>query len=84
MTNEELDVLIVSLKDCLETTAFNSGLASNIEIKSSRLEILKSEVSDLDNQMTSLNDIRLKKIEEIERLENSINELRAQLLYDDT
>jgi hypothetical protein len=26
----------------------------------------------------------LKKIEEIERLENSINELRAQLLYDDT
>lgn len=71
------------LQDCMECTAYNNGLAVNIELKISRLQILANEIRDLDKQMEHIQELKTLKLNEVEEFERSVNDLQAQLLNND-
>lgn len=78
-----LEGLAEKLQQCMECNAFNQGLAVNIQLKITRLEILAKEMRDIELQMEHLQQLRSLKLAEIDEFENSVTNLRAQLISND-
>lgn len=78
-----LTALADKLQECLACTAYNNGLAVNIELKITRLQILANEIRDLDMQMEHLQSMKNIKLNEVDEFERTVNDLKAQLLNND-
>lgn len=78
-----LEALATKLQECMECNAFNNGLAVNIHMKLSRLEILANEMRDIELQMEHLQNLRSLKLTEIDEFETQVAALQAQLLSND-